>query len=142
MIDHRVFQMPHMAHGYVDYLVSHEILHQWWYGVVGTHGYAETFMDEGPATYFSHRLLNAKHGKNNAMLDWPKGLGWLPNIHRENYRWYARAGSIRRHDFVPAVQTMDEYGSVVGLFSGAYVRGSKVVGMIEDRLVETATLHF
>jgi Peptidase family M1 domain len=142
MIDHRIFEMPHLARGYVDYLVSHEILHQWWYGVVGTNGYAETFMDEAPATYFSHRLLNAKHGKNNAMLEWPTGLGWLPNIHRENYRFYALAGSIRRGDLVPAVQTMDEFGSVVGLFSGAYDRGSKVIGMIEDRLGEAATFDF
>jgi hypothetical protein len=142
MIDHRVFQMPHLGRGYVDYLLSHEILHQWWYGVVGTNGYAETFMDEAPATYFSHRLLNAEHGKNNAMLDWPRGLKWLPNIHRENYRFYARAGSIRRGEQVPAVQTMDQFGNIVSLFNGAYDRGSKIMGMIEDRLGEAATFDF
>jgi hypothetical protein len=143
MIDHRVFQMPHMGRGYVDYLVSHEILHQWWYNAVGTNGYAETWMDEGVATYFSHRLLNLKNGKNNALLEYPKGFGWMPNIHRENYRWYARAGSIRRGDQVPAVApTMQDFGNVVGLFSGAYDRGSRLIGMIEERLGETATFDF
>jgi hypothetical protein len=143
MIDYRIFDMPHLARGYVDYLVSHEILHQWWYNAVGTDGYRETWMDEGVVTYFSHRYLNEKVGKNNAMLDWPTGLGWLPNIHRENYRFYARAGAIRRGEKVPTVNTsMDAYGNVVNLFSGAYDRGSKVVGMIEERLGEAATFDF
>jgi hypothetical protein len=143
MIDHRVFQMPHLGRGYVDYLLSHEILHQWWYNAVGTDGYRETWMDEGVATYFSHRMLNQKYGKNNTLLEWPSGLGWLPNIHRENYRYYARVGSIRRGDDVPAVvPKMEDFNTVVGLFSGAYDRGSKVVGMIEDRLGEAATFDF
>lgn len=143
MIDHRVFQMPHMGRGYVDYLVSHEILHQWWYNAVGTNGYAETWMDEGVATHFSHRLLNKKYGRNNALLEYPTGFGWMPNIHRENYRWYARSGSMRRGDQVPAVAgSMEEFGSVVGLFSGAYDRGSRLVGMIEERLGEASTFDF
>src|SRR5262249_54207729 len=31
MIDERVFAMPHLACNYVEYLVSHEVSHQWWY---------------------------------------------------------------------------------------------------------------
>jgi hypothetical protein len=143
MVDHRVFDMPHLGKGYVEYLVSHEILHQWWYNAVGTDGYRETWMDEGLATYFSHRFLDQKLGKNNELLNWPTGLGWLPNIQRENYRFYARAGSIRRGEQVPAVApTMDDFGNVVNLFSGAYDRGSKIVGMIEERLGEAATFDF
>jgi Peptidase family M1 domain len=143
MIDYRVFDMPQLAKGYVDYLLSHEILHQWWYNVVGVDGYRETWMDEGLATYFSHRFLDEKLGKNSSMLDWPTGLGWLPNIHRENYRYYARMGAIRRGEQVPAVApTMDAFGNVVNLFSGAYDRGSKVVGMIESRLGAAATFDF
>src|SRR5205807_3766265 len=53
MIDSRVFGMPHMAGAFVDYLVSHETCHQWWYNTVGTNGYCETWMDEGLATFFS-----------------------------------------------------------------------------------------
>ena len=63
MIDERVFGMPHVAGSYVDYLVSHEICHQWWYNLVGTNGYCETCMDEAMATYFSNRLINQKLGK-------------------------------------------------------------------------------
>src|SRR5262249_22655803 len=94
MIDERVFGMPHIAGGYIEYLISHEFCHQWWYNAVGTNGYCETWMDEALATHFSHRLITKKHGRNNPLIDYPKGLGWLPNIHRENYRYYGLYGAL------------------------------------------------
>ena len=57
-------------------------------------------MDEGLATYFSHRLTDQKLGKNNQLLDYPKGLEWLPNIRREDFRTYgylSAAAPRRRH---------------------------------------------
>ncbi len=142
LLDHRIFQMPHLADGYVDYLLSHEICHQWWYNLVGTNGYAETFMDEGPATYFSHRLIDRKRGRNNKMLSYPNGFGWLPNINRESYRnagWY---GAVLRNESSPAVQPIDQYRHIFDLFSGAYDRGSRLWGMLEDRLGEAVFLDF
>ncbi len=142
MIDERVFDMPKIGVGYVEYLVSHETCHQWWYNLVGTNGYAETFMDEGPATYFAHRLLDQRRGKNNPMLAWPEALSFAPNIRRENYRFASLAGAIRRDEVPPAAGPLPEFGNIHGLFSGAYDRGSKVYGMIESRLGEAAFFDF
>jgi hypothetical protein len=142
MIDERVFAMPHLARGYVEYLVSHETCHQWWYNHVGTNGYAEPFMDEGAATYFTHRLLDLKNGKNNAFLDWPAGLKWLPNINRDNYRNSGTYLAIRNGEMHPAAQDLPQYGHLFGLFTGAYDRGSKAFGMIEAQLGEAAFLDF
>ncbi|HET6571982.1 MAG TPA: M1 family aminopeptidase [Fimbriiglobus sp.] len=134
MIDERVFDMPKLARGYVEYLVSHETCHQWWYNQVGTNGYAETFMDEGAATYFTHRLIDLKRGKNNELLDWPWPFGWMPNIRRDNYRFASLTGAIRRGDAPAAIGELPKFGHLVALFSGAYDRGSKVFGLIEQRL--------
>jgi hypothetical protein len=143
MIDERVFNMPHLACNFVDYLVSHEICHQWWYNVVGTNGYCETWMDEGLATYFAHRLTTAKKGKKNSqLLTFPKGLEWLPNIDRQTYRHYGMYGTLGRGEAGPTVQEMEKYGHVVNLFSMCYDRGNKIVGMIEERLGEQAFLDF
>jgi len=142
MIDERVFGMPHLARDYVEYLVSHETCHQWWYNLVGTNGYSETFMDEGAATYFTHRLLDFKHGKNNAFLNWPQGFRWLPNINRENYRYGSMYHAIRNDGMMPAAQDLPQYKHLFGLFTGAYDRGSKVFGMIEAQLGEAAFLDF
>ena len=142
MIDERVFGMPHLARGYVEYLVSHETCHQWWYNLVGTNGYCEPFMDEGAATYFTHRLLDQKRGKNSPFMEWPAGLKWLPNIHRENYRYGSMYNSIRNGEMRPAAQELPKYGHVVGLFTGAYDRGSKVFRLIEEQLGEAGFLDF
>jgi len=142
MIDERIFNMPHLARNFVDYLVSHEICHQWWYNVVGTNGYSETWMDEGVATYFGHRLMTQKYGRNNNMLTWPEGLGWLPNIKREDYRHYGMIGTMGRGELTATVQDMPGFGHLVNLNSIAYDRGSKIVGMIEERLRPDAMLDF
>jgi hypothetical protein len=142
MIDERVFGMPHLARGYVEYLVSHETCHQWWYNLVGTNGYTEPFMDEGITAYFTHRLMDLKHGKNNPFLKWPKGLEWLPNIHRENYRYGSMYHAIRNNEMMPAAQELPQYKHLFGLFTGAYDRGSKVFSMIEAQLGEAAFFDF
>jgi len=142
MIDERIFNMPHVAKSYPMYLLQHELCHQWWYNVVGTNGYAETWMDEGLATYFSHRLVDQLVGPNNELLKYPKGLGWLPNIRRDDFRNYSRVGAWARGEKHPVVQEMPKYGHLANLSASAYDRGSKVVGLIEERMGEQAFLDF
>lgn len=142
MIDARVFGMPHLAEGYVEYLISHEVCHQWWYNIIGTHGYAETWLDEAMATFYAHRVLDGKFGKNNTLFNFPKGLRWLPNIHREDYRSYGMYGTIGRGDNGPVVRDMANFGHVANLFSMTYDKGSRIVAAIEQRLGDTAFLNF
>lgn len=142
MIDERVFCMPKLACNYIEYLVAHEICHQWWYNLVGTNGYCETWMDEALATHFSHRFMNGKCGKNNKLMHYPKGLEWLPNIRREDYRMSGILGTIGRGEHGACVQEMDKYGHLANLFSLCYDKGSRVVGMIEDRLGSAGFIDF
>lgn len=142
MIDERIFGMPHAACDFVEYLVSHETCHQWWYNVVGTNGYCETWMDEGLATYFGHRLMDQKHGKNSCLVRLPKGLEWLPRVYREDYRYFGLYGTLGRGEASPTIQEIPKFGHIVNLFSMCYDKGSKIVGMIEDRLGEAAFFDF
>src|SRR5262249_34756327 len=142
MIDQRVFNMPHVGLPYVDYLVSHETCHQWWYNLVGTNGYCETWMDEGMANYFAHRLLNQKVGRNNNLLGLPAGLSWLPNIRREDYRSAGMYSTYAKGEATPIVQDMEKFGHLANLFNMCYDKGGRIVGMVEDRLGESAFLDF
>lgn len=142
MIDARIFGMPHRACNFVDELVSHEICHQWWFNVVGVNGYAETWMDEGLAVYFAHRLMDVKYGRNNPMISLPAGLEWLPNIHRDDYRYATLMGSLGRGEATPTVQEMPRFKNLVRLMAMTYDRGGKIVGMIEARLGEDEFFNF
>jgi len=142
MIDERVFTMPHIADGYVEYLISHEFCHQWWYNTVGTNGYCETWMDEAMAVHFAHELMNAKHGRGNNLIHYPSGLEWLPNIDRDTYRQYSMYGALGRGEMKPPVQKMEEFGHLANLFSSCYDRGGKIVDMMQEHLGDAAFLDF
>lgn len=142
MIDERVFAMPHVGEGYVEYLIAHETCHQWWYNLIGTNGYCETWMDEAMATFWAHRFLDRKHGCNNKMFVYPHGLEWLPNVHRDNYRYSGLAGAVGRGELTATVQEMPAFGNVATLFNMCYDKGGTIVGMIQDRLGETAFIDF
>jgi hypothetical protein len=142
MIDERVFGMPHLAKGYVDYLVSHEVCHQWWYNLVGTNGYCETWMDEALATHFSNELQNQKYGRNNQLMTYPRGLEWAPNIRREDYRSYSFLGTVGRGENSPVVQEIPKFGHLANLFSMCYDKGARIVGIIQERLHEDGFRSF
>ncbi len=142
MIDERVFGMPHVGVAYVDYLISHEVCHQWFYNLIGTNGYCETFMDEAFASYFSNRLMDRKHGHDNTLIAYPRGLEWAPNVRRQDFHSYGLYGTLGRGENSPAIQDMPKYGHLVNLFSMCYDKGSRIVGMIEDRLGEESFLDF
>lgn len=134
MIDYRVFNLPAAGERYLDHLITHEVAHQWWWNVVGTNGYAETFMDEGFANSITAKRLDIKYGRNAPLIVWPKGFGWLPTIGREDlrmasyYKWKAQGNG------GPVIQDLGEMSNLNTLFSLAYDRGGKVVDMINNRL--------
>lgn len=142
MIDGRVFDMPHLAEEYVEYLVSHEVCHQWFYNIIGTNGYAETWMDEAMAEFFSHRLIDALRGKESTLFKFPVGWRWLPNVRRQDYRSFGLYGAIARGDNSPAVQPMPGFGHLSNLLSMTYDKGSRIVAAIEQRLGDTAFRDF
>lgn len=52
---------------YLDFTVAHEVLHQWWYGLVGNNQYIHAFTDEGLTNFISSkvyftRVYNADYG--------------------------------------------------------------------------------
>ena len=104
LLDDRVMRLPSAGARYLDHLVTHETMHQWFWNVVGTDGYAETFMDEGLVNGLTAMRLDAKYGRNAPLIVWPEALSWLPTIGREDlrlagyYGWRARGndGSVIR----------------------------------------------
>jgi hypothetical protein len=134
LIDDRVMRLPSVGVRYLDHLVTHETCHQWFYNVVGTDGYAETFMDEGLVNCFTSLRLDAKYGRNAPLIVWPRGMGWLPTIGREDLRLSGYYGWRARGHGGPVIQDMKSMGNLGSLFSLAYDRGGKVVEMIHNRL--------
>lgn len=47
----------------VDFVVAHEVAHQWWNAVVGSHSRKHPFVDEALANYSTILYFDKKHGK-------------------------------------------------------------------------------
>lgn len=43
-------------HGYFEFTVAHEVVHQWFYSIVGNNQYDSAFIDEGLTNYLSSRV--------------------------------------------------------------------------------------
>jgi len=142
MLDGRVMDLPAAGARYLDHLVTHETCHQWWWNVVGTDGYAETFMDEGLVNGFTAMRLDAKYGRNAPLIVWPRGLSWLPTIGREDLRLSGYYGWRARGNGGPVIQDLKQMGDLGSLFSLAYDRGGKVIEMIRNRLGEDRFFAF
>ena len=142
MIDSRVMKISPLMERYIDHLVSHETLHQWWYNIVGTNGYRETFMDEAVACYYTAKVMQKKFGHNSKLLQYPAGQSWLPNVKHDDYRFYGLYGTLARKEETPTIQEMEKFGNVITLFSMTYDRGAKIFNMIEERIGEEALFDF
>ena len=142
LLDERVMGLPAAGARYLDHLVTHETCHQWWWNVVGTDGYAETFMDEGLVNGFTAMRLDAKYGRNAPLIVWPRGLSWLPTIGREDLRLSGYYGWRARGNGGPVIQDLKTMGDLNTLFSLAYDRGGKVIEMIRNRLGEARFFAF
>jgi hypothetical protein len=130
----RYFTLPHVGEPLADLMIYQQTCRQWWGAAVGTHGYCETWMDEGLANYFGHRLMDREKGHNNQMLVWPKGLTWLPQIRRDNYRLGNLYAVLERGEAMPTVQDLPRFEHSGNLLTLVGDRGAKILGMIEERI--------
>ncbi len=54
---------PEDAHaGFLEYVVAHEVAHQWWYGLVGNNQYEDAFIDEGLTNYVTIVYFERQYG--------------------------------------------------------------------------------
>ncbi len=134
LLDDRVMRLPQAGLRYIEHLVTHETLHQWFWNVVGTDGYAETFMDEGVVNALTARRLDAKYGRNAPLIVWGRGLGWMPTIGREDLRLAGYYGWRAKGNGGSVIRDLDQMGNLGAVFSLAYDRGGKVYDMIANRL--------
>lgn len=58
-----VFQKSY-GEGKRDFLLAHEIAHQWWFGLVGNDQLREPWLDEGLANWSAHCYLKEMEGKS------------------------------------------------------------------------------
>jgi len=57
---------PTLIPGFLEFVVAHEVAHQWWYGLVGNNQYLHAFIDEGLANYLTVVYFEETYGEEAA----------------------------------------------------------------------------
>ncbi len=60
----------------LDQVVTHEVGHNFFQGIIGSNERAHGWMDEGINSFYEIRTLNAKYGKERSFISDPDSLGW------------------------------------------------------------------
>jgi hypothetical protein len=70
---------PHAKEEEMDAVITHEVGHNWFYGILGSNERDNPWMDEGLNTYFQFRYEAEKYRNNSVISFWiPKDLKELP----------------------------------------------------------------
>ena len=60
--------------GAIEFLVAHEVAHQWWYGMVGSNIHRHAFLDEGLTEYSAVIYFEKQYGSDAAQGQLDQGL--------------------------------------------------------------------
>ncbi|MBE7075615.1 MAG: M1 family metallopeptidase [Clostridiales bacterium] len=118
----------------MDYVIVHEIAHQWWYSVVGNNQYDEAWLDES-VTEFSTMMFYAKN----------EGYGvdyqTLINNAKENYVRFVEIFSDIKGDVDQSMnRSLDEFKTEPEYVNCVYVKGVLLYDSLRDVLGEKKLL--
>jgi len=141
-IDTRAYKLPGFLIRYFDFLVSHETGHQWFYNMVGSNEYKETFLDEGINSYWLLNYIENKYGYNAKVMILPESVRWLiPNFSFRDSR-IARYNFLVRNGYDrPLLGKLSSFKEPSSIFALAYGKGSMVISMLKSLMGEETFLR-
>lgn len=141
LIDTRLYNLPKFLIRYLDYIVSHETGHQWWYNIVGNNKYKEIWLDEGINVYWLSQYIQDKYGPEAKVLDIPKWLEIIiPNLYFERLR-FSRYYSITKRNMDSAViKELPDFYAPGDIFAITYGKGAGILYMLESLVGEDKVL--
>ncbi len=104
----------------LELVVSHEVAHNWWYGMVGNHEGLEPFMDEAFAEYSDTLYFEAVYGEAKFREVFDR------YVRRPYYRFLERRG----RDYPLHFSVFDFQGDSYAYFNVIYNKGALVLHML------------
>jgi hypothetical protein len=52
-----------------EWIIIHELVHQWWYGIVASNEAEEAWLDEGMTTYTTRKIMENEYGTKGNVID-------------------------------------------------------------------------
>jgi len=104
-----------------DWLVAHELAHQWWGDLVTMRDWSEAWLNEGFATYFQYVYTKRELGKDEGALDLEKKIDQYLREAHERYerpivfdRWNSPNDNFDRHIYEKGAAVLDMLDWLMG----------------------------
>lgn len=134
MLDWRVYDLPFILKRYKEFLVVHELGHQWWYNQVGSDEYKETWMDEGINSYWVQRYFDYRYGPNPKVLVLPGVLKYLfPNFTFRDSGIYKWRYLTLRGKKISVLGEIGKFKEPSLIFAVAYGKGERILEILEKQ---------
>ncbi|MDP3025436.1 MAG: M1 family metallopeptidase [candidate division Zixibacteria bacterium] len=107
-----------------EWIIIHELVHQWWYGIVASNEAEEAWLDEGMTTYTTRKIMENEYGIMGNIIDL-----WGVKISDENLTKLVYSTSAKVD---PIVKPSWEFLSVASYGVNVYYKTSLVLDLLEN----------
>jgi hypothetical protein len=76
----------------LDNVITHEVGHNWFYGILGSNERDHAWMDEGINSYYEYRYVQTKYPQRGMLGKFPKGLAKLFDIAHYKHKYLMDVG--------------------------------------------------
>lgn len=125
MIAIGVRYLPCSWNHFEEAVMAHEIVHQWFYGIVATNQAEEAWLDEGLTTYVTAKILEETFGEGN-FIDFCGLRFGAYQMDRLTYLWEATTD--------PIYQPGWEFDTELSHFASTYAKASLALKTLEGHL--------
>lgn len=89
----------------LDNVITHEVGHNWFYGILGSNERDHAWMDEGINSYYEYRYVQTKYPQRGMLGKFPKGLAKLFDVGHYKHKYMMDAGyqMMARENFDQAI---------------------------------------
>jgi hypothetical protein len=117
-----------------EWVIIHELVHEWWYGIVASNEAEEAWLDEGLTTYTTRKIMEEEYGKQGNVIDL-----WGIKISDENLSKFPYLASSK---IDPIVKPSWEFASVASYGVNVYYKTSLVLDLLENLVGKEEMAHF
>jgi len=108
----------------LEYVIAHEVAHQWWYGIVGNNEVAEPWLDEALTEYSTLMYFEEKYGDRIEKEVYEKMI-------KAQYEDFIKSESNKQESILRSLKEFDsslEYSSIV------YSKGAMFIKELRDQM--------
>jgi hypothetical protein len=135
-IDNRAYNLPGILERHFDFLISHEMAHQWFLIQVGSNQYRQTWLDEAFAAYIGLLYLEDKYGTGNNYYKLPKKLTFLPEASFRESRRIRYLYLVKNNIDEIILKPIDKFKRPENVFVMPYDKGLFVLDMFKHLVGE------